>query len=148
MDLATKINSIYIKVLLQWDSAKFGDVVHTNNTNPTSMQLRLQYCNDLEELGASVFEWMKMQLNGSMLRILKEMYDLMLEDPWKIGEGQLGERDVLCSRSDRVRRLKKSHIQRCILGGITDFISRVPTVIVGRHLSSSIQCNQQFALPF
>ena len=37
MDLEAKINYIYITLPLYWDSAKVGDFVHTNTTNPTSI---------------------------------------------------------------------------------------------------------------
>ena len=37
--IVNKINFIFITVPLKYKSAKFGDVLHTNTTNPTSIVL-------------------------------------------------------------------------------------------------------------
>ena len=71
------------------------------------------------------------------------MHEYMLEDPWNIVFEKLKTMNVLFTRAEKARRLKKkSRIRKCILNGIQDMVEKASTISVGQELNITNHCQQ------
>ena len=62
----------------------------------------------------------------------EKIHDLMMEDPWILGNKKFAEKDILHVRAKAVcHRAKKARIFRCILNGIHELATRVSSIFVG-----------------
>ena len=73
----------------------------------------------------------------------KKMHEYMLKDPWAIGREKLDKMDVVFTREERARRLKKkSRIRECILNGIKDLVENQLAIVVPPELEVTNHCQQ------